>query len=96
MGGTTEDVDEFEQAIRDEIDRKPPFGLSDQAINGRDIMEMFHLQESPLIGKILDYLMEQVLDDPQSNTREILSESARSFYQSFVKTNDRESDKEPN
>ncbi len=78
-GGTTSDVDEFEANIRTEISKKPPFGLKDLAINGKDLMEVFGLPESPIIGQVLDYLMEKVLDDPSDNTREKLIEFAGSF-----------------
>jgi tRNA nucleotidyltransferase (CCA-adding enzyme) len=79
MGGKTDDVDEFEQQIKDELDKKPPFGLKDLALNGADIKETFGLEQSPLIGQVLDYLMEKVLDRPEDNTREKLTEYARSF-----------------
>jgi len=79
MGNTTEDVDELEQRIRDELVRKPPFGLGDLAVSGRDIMDEFHLPPGPPIGKVLNYLLEQVLDDPAVNTREKLLELARTF-----------------
>jgi len=79
MGGTTEDVDEFEQAIRDEIEKQPPFGLGDLAVNGADIMKTFELSESPLVGDVLNYLMEKVLDKPEDNDRDKLMGFARSF-----------------
>ncbi len=79
MGGKTEDVDEFEQNIRDELERRPPFGLKDLAVDGNDIMKEFGLTESPMVGMILNYLMEKVLDNPADNEREILTGMARSF-----------------
>lgn len=81
MGGTTDDVDEFQQEIIDEINRKPPFGRSDLALNGRDVMDIFNLEQSPLIGDVLDYLMEKVLDNPDDNTRDILLDYARQYLQ---------------
>jgi tRNA nucleotidyltransferase/poly(A) polymerase len=72
MGGTTEDVDELEQRIRDELERKPPFGLSDLAINGTILMEQLNLQPGPRLGSMLNHLLEQVLDDPALNTRDQL------------------------
>lgn len=72
MGGTTEDIDEMQQAIREEIDRKPPFGRSDLAVNGKALMEKFDLEQSPLVGKVIDFLLEKVLDDPDENEPEIL------------------------
>lgn len=79
MGGTTADVDEMERAIAEEISRKPPFGRSDLALNGRDIIRIFELEQSPLIGEIFDYLMEKVLDNPGDNDPEILKRYIREF-----------------
>ncbi len=78
-GGRTDDVDEFERNIKSELEKRPPFGLKDLALNGRDLMELFDLPESPVIGEVLDYLMEKVLDEPSDNTREKLTEFARSY-----------------
>lgn len=80
MGGTTEDVDEFESNIRAELEKKPPFSISDLKIDGDQIMAMFGIGEGPTVGKILDYLMDQVLDDPLTNTSERLEELARAYY----------------
>lgn len=82
MGGTTEDVDEFEKNIRDEISRKPPFGVADLAIDGRGVMELLDLPESPAIGEVLDYLLERVLDEPADNSKEKLEELARAYWNS--------------
>jgi len=79
MGGSTEDVDEFEGRIREEIEKKPPFSPRDLAIDGHDIMKEFSLEPSPIIGKIIEYLMNKVLDEPSDNTREKLFEYARSY-----------------
>ena len=80
-GGTWEDVDQFEQNIRDELAKKPPFSISDLAIDGNDIMKMFDIAPGPMIGAILNHLMEDVLDNPEDNSREKLESIAREFYQ---------------
>lgn len=79
MGGKTDDVDELERAINDEISRKPPFSRSDLALNGADIIRLFHLNESPLVGDVLEHLMERVLDTPEDNQPDILERYAREF-----------------
>jgi tRNA nucleotidyltransferase (CCA-adding enzyme) len=79
MGGRTDDVDEFERAIRDEIDKKPPFGLKDLVLSGNDIKAEFDLPQSPIIGEVLNYLMEKVLDNPEDNNRDKLINIAQSF-----------------
>jgi len=81
MGGRTDDVDVFELQIREELLRKPPFSYSDLALDGHDIMAMFDIGQGPLVGKILEYLLEQVLDNPESNTRESLETLAGKYYQ---------------
>ncbi len=84
MGGTTEDVDRFEQDIKDELDRKPPFSVSDLAVDGTDVMAQFDLQPGQIVGKILDHLLEQVLDNPSYNTPEKLRELANDYYNSLT------------
>jgi tRNA nucleotidyltransferase (CCA-adding enzyme) len=79
MGGTTDDVDRFEDEIVRELEKKPPISVKDLALNGHDIMTIFELPESPLVGKVLNYLLEKVLDEPNDNTREKLTEFARSY-----------------
>jgi tRNA nucleotidyltransferase (CCA-adding enzyme) len=69
----------MEEAIREEIERKPPFGRSDLAVNGETIMNSFHLAASPLIGEVINYLMERVLDDPAENQPDILLRHAGEF-----------------
>lgn len=57
--------------IREELNKKPPFGPKDLAINGQDLMEHGY-PEGPAIGKKLRELVELVLDQPELNTREEL------------------------
>jgi tRNA nucleotidyltransferase (CCA-adding enzyme) len=78
-GGKTEDVDEFEQRIREELERKPPFGLADLALNGNDLMREFGLQPGKEIGEILNHLLEVVLDFPEKNSYDVLLEEARAY-----------------
>lgn len=84
MGGKTDDVDQFEKDIRDELDRKPPFSVSDLAIDGHVLMAMFNLPPSRAVGQILDFLMEEVLDNPANNTKEMLESRARNYYQTRI------------
>ncbi len=80
MGGTTEDVDQFEADIRAEIDRKSPFGIKDLQIDGARVMEVLDINEGRLVGEVLNFLLEAVLDEPERNTPEQLEELARKYY----------------
>ena len=85
-GGETRDVDELEERTRLEIERKPPFGLKDLEVDGNEIMDKFNLQPSPLIGQILNHLLEMVLDDPDLNKKEILLKEAEFFVKNISTT----------
>lgn len=87
MGGQTDDVDEFERQIRDELERKPPFSIKDLVINGHDLMSVFNLPQSAIIGEVLNYLLEKVLDDPGDNEREKLLAFARLYLESRKQEN---------
>ncbi len=83
-GGTTDDVDELEARIREEISRKRPFGLRDLAIDGNDLMDHLQVPPGPIIGKILNHLLELVLDDPERNTREALLQLASEYHRELT------------
>ena len=46
---------------------------SDLAINGKDLIDM-GVNQGPEIGSILNRLLEKVMDDPELNTKEKLTE----------------------
>ena len=64
-------VTRLRERIRKEIDKKPPFGASDLAVNGHDLMET-GIPEGRELGNVIKALVEVVLDDPELNTREHL------------------------
>ncbi|MBW7944648.1 HD domain-containing protein [Patescibacteria group bacterium] len=59
-----------------------PFAVTDLAIDGTDVMEALNIKPGRLVGKLLQDLFEEVLDEPDKNNREYLlkrvSELARS------------------
>ena len=61
--------------IRNEL--KPQKGaaalcIADLAVNGKDIVKAFDLEPGPQVGRILNFLIEQVIERPELNTRERL------------------------
>jgi poly(A) polymerase/tRNA nucleotidyltransferase (CCA-adding enzyme) len=46
--------------------------VKDLEVNGHDIMNTFNIEPGPVIGKILNGLLEEILDDPDKNTKETL------------------------
>ncbi|MCC7303897.1 HD domain-containing protein [bacterium] len=53
--------------------------ISDLAINGNDVMIEFSLQPNPIIGQALNYLLEQVIEDPNLNDKTQLLHLAKEF-----------------
>jgi tRNA nucleotidyltransferase (CCA-adding enzyme) len=85
MGGTTEDVDQFESDIKDELAKKPPISINSLAINGNDLMKSLKIKQGKKVGLILDYLLEQVLDNPELNSVDTLNLIAEEYYKSIIK-----------
>lgn len=79
MGNTTPEIDYLEERIQNELDQNVPLGVKQLAVNGTDIMNEFDLPQSKIVGDVLDYLLEYVLDYPQDNEREILIQQARIY-----------------
>ena len=57
--------------IQEELAKKPPFGAKDLAVNGNMLIDA-GIDAGPLLGKVLQHLVNLVLDDPQNNTQETL------------------------
>lgn len=68
----TAELVDFDTRIAEIMAGPQVMPLSSLAINGRDLMETLKIPESPQIGVILRALHEEVLDDPEKNTREHL------------------------
>ncbi|MCK5605524.1 CCA tRNA nucleotidyltransferase [Candidatus Pacearchaeota archaeon] len=56
------------------LEEDAAFKITDLSINGKDIMSLLNIPAGPAIGKILKALLEEVLDSPSLNTKEILSD----------------------
>jgi tRNA nucleotidyltransferase (CCA-adding enzyme) len=84
-GGSSKDVDVFEKIIREEMAKKPPLSTRDLAIDGKDVMQEFGLTPGPLVGKVLNNLLEAVLDEPGLNRREVLLDLAERYLEAHIK-----------
>lgn len=68
-------LEEMKQRMIEQLNQ--PMDVTDLAIDGTDLMRELGLEPGPIIGKILHELFEQVMDQPELNTREILLEKAK-------------------
>ena len=51
---------------------KKPFTVADLKVNGHDVMKILNLKPGPGVGKILNNLFEEVLEDSKKNERKYL------------------------
>ena len=76
-------VDRFEEIFEELEAQNQCMKKRDLAINGRDLIEM-GMHQGKELGAVLDYLFEQVLDEPELNTREKLLELAHNVRTSLI------------
>lgn len=67
----TSDI-EYERSIKRILAEKPPLSTRDLAVDGNDIMNILGIPEGPTVGRVLEGLLEMVLDDPSKNNRDEL------------------------
>jgi hypothetical protein len=73
--GEHETHDRFRALVAAELDS--PTTLSELAVDGRDLIGI-GFREGPELGRVLRTLLEEVVDDPALNERDVLLERARS------------------
>lgn len=70
---------EKKRQVDEIIDNKEPYKKAHLAINGNDLKEIGY-KEGKIIGKILEYLLNYVLDNPQGNNKEELLKIVNKLY----------------
>lgn len=68
-------VKQYKQTYEQILAEKQCVRKSDMVISGRDLMEL-GIEQGPILGKVIDGLYEEILDDPTLNTKEKLKELA--------------------
>ena len=75
---------EFRERIARVLSQDAPLSLKDLAVNGNDLSEA-GIPKGPVMGTVLEFLLETVLDDPSMNEREKLLTLAKNFYQTRLR-----------
>jgi len=74
-----EDLLEREESIKNIIQNKEAYDKNQLAISGYDVIELGYKQ-GKVIGEILDYLLEKVLEKPELNHKEKLIETVKQNF----------------
>jgi len=67
-------IEEFRNRIDAQIKKSHPFTISDLVVNGNDVMDILGLEPGPRVGKILNKLLDIVIEEPEHNKRDKLIE----------------------
>ncbi len=78
MGENMDKLFEYEKLIDEVVEEGLCFSLKSLAVNGRDIIDE-GIAQGAQIGKVLDYLLECVIEEKVENSREKLIEQAKIF-----------------
>lgn len=70
---------ELKDRIEKVMQQNCALGIKDLAVNGKDLIQS-GIPAGKNMGKILSFLLEAVMDDPEQNTKEKLTELALNFY----------------
>ena len=71
---------ELRERVEKELEKKTALSLKSLAVNGRDLMEN-GIPAGKELGRILNELLDCVVEDPEMNSRETLLKTALSLYQ---------------
>jgi len=70
---------EMEARLRAILQEESALTLKDLKLDGHDLMAALDLKPGPIIGEILNYLLEQVWENPDLNETQTLLELARRY-----------------
>ena len=71
---------ELQRRVEKELEKKTALSLKSLAVNGRDLMQS-GIPAGKELGRILNELLDCVLEDPEMNEKETLLKNAKAIYQ---------------
>jgi tRNA nucleotidyltransferase/poly(A) polymerase len=74
QGKETRVLSDLEKRVQANLETGFPCRVQDLKVDGRKVMEVLNIPEGPEVGRILEALLEEVLDHPEWNTKEKLTE----------------------
>jgi len=77
------DISDLRRRIDMIIQKEQAFSIKDLAVNGSDLADA-GIPKGPDMGKVLDFLLETVIDDPSQNEKSCLIPLAVKFYSSYI------------
>ena len=79
--GNSRAVQNLKHRIEIILEKENAITVKDLEINGNDVMKQFNLKPGPIIGAILNHLLEEILDDPEKNNHDTLLHLGAAFLE---------------
>ena len=73
-------VDYIEDRVKNILENKEPLTIKDLDIDGSILIKELELKPGKILGDILNYLLEKVLDDKNLNYKDTLIDLAKNYY----------------
>ncbi len=70
-------LEELKDRIAEQLNQ--PLDLTDLAVDGHDLMTELKIKPGKILGKILNHLLELVMEDPDLNKKQVLLDKAEEF-----------------
>ena len=86
---------DFKERINKILEIDSALKVTDLEIDGNILIKELNLKSGPLIGEILNYLLEIVLDNPELNKEDILIAKAKEYYDKKTNYSQQEYGKSP-
>jgi poly(A) polymerase/tRNA nucleotidyltransferase (CCA-adding enzyme) len=82
-------LESFRRRIDDVLEAEEALSIRDLAVNGHDLASEAGVPKGPAMGKVLEFLLDAVLEDPSLNTHTKLLELARNYYETRLTPTER-------
>jgi poly(A) polymerase/tRNA nucleotidyltransferase (CCA-adding enzyme) len=73
-------LEELRERVQKELETRHALSVKDLAIDGADLIRELQIKEGPDVGRILNELFDDVVENPDLNNRETLLELAKKRY----------------
>lgn len=84
-------LEEFKKRINNMLKEQNAFSIKDLKIDGHILSKNVNIPKGPLMGQILQTLLDEVLENPELNDKNILAIKAKEIYSDLLQTETRDS-----
>ncbi len=80
---STENLEELIGRVKGIIEAESALNIGSLKVNGKDLIDHLGLKPGPVLGNILKYLLDSVIEDPECNEHKRLLDMASGWYETY-------------